>query len=144
METANDSPGSPHCQGEDTPQTNGHATHPEEDRDQVVSPSHSIPPWSFATSKHARGNSVNSIDARPQGIVLEDHTETPTDSSFALWARNVNIDDYTVVSGSRTGVGAYVVWNCHVQTLEVSSEWIGSVTMSIYDADWEAGWDYDP
>jgi hypothetical protein len=51
-------------------------------------------------------------------ITLEDHTEDPdSDSSRGLWAKSVTIDDHVLVEG-KTGVGAYVVWNCKVQTLE--------------------------
>jgi hypothetical protein len=31
----------------------------------------------------------------------------------------VAIDDHAVVQGKTGGVGAYVVWNCRIQTLEV-------------------------
>src|SRR5579862_365522 len=70
--------------------------------------------------KDHRGDS-NSVAENPSPalITLEDHTEEPSDKSTALWAKSVVIRDYVVVSGSRTGVGAYVVWNCTVDTLEV-------------------------
>ncbi|KAF2875005.1 Phox homologous domain-containing protein, partial [Massariosphaeria phaeospora] len=34
------------------------------------------------------------------------------------WAKQVTIDDYVVVSGTAPGLGAYVVWNCTVETLD--------------------------
>lgn len=67
-----------------------------------------------------RGNSQASIRSDLHApITLEDHTEEPSDQSEALWAKSVHIDDYVVVSGSRTGVGAYVVYNCTVEMLDV-------------------------
>ncbi len=66
------------------------------------------------TSSH---QSQRSVHAAP--ITLEDHTEAPSDQSGALWARSVSIDDYVVVSSGSTGVGAYVVYNCTVETLDV-------------------------
>ncbi|KAJ9293210.1 hypothetical protein DTO271G3_7933 [Paecilomyces variotii] len=51
-------------------------------------------------------------------ITLEDHTEDPgAETSRGLWAKSVTIDDHVVVQG-KTGVGAYVVWNCKIQTLD--------------------------
>ena len=75
-----------------------------------------VPPY----WKDHRGDSNSTADNPPQTLItLEDHTEEPSDKSTALWAKSVAIQDYVVVSGSRTGVGAYVVWNCTVDTLEV-------------------------
>jgi hypothetical protein len=75
-----------------------------------------VPPY----WKRQRGDSSSTIGNAPATrITLEDHTEEPSDKSTALWAKSVTIEDYVVVSGSRTGVGAYVVWNCTVETLEV-------------------------
>lgn len=73
--------------------------------------------------QHQRFDSNASIDsfrpARRSGITLEDHTEESSEQSGAVWAKSVTIDDHVVVSGSRTSVGAYVVWNCTVETLDV-------------------------
>ena len=53
-------------------------------------------------------------------ITLEDHTADPeSETSRGLWAQSVSIEDHVVVQG-KTGVGAYVVWNCKIQTLDVS------------------------
>ena len=51
-------------------------------------------------------------------ISLEDHTESFSETSGSLWARAITIADYVIVKGSPTGVGAYVVWNCRVETLD--------------------------
>lgn len=79
----------------------------------------SVPPpyW-----QHQRCDSESSRRTSSRApIALEDHTEEPSDRSGGLWARGVRIDDYVVVSGSRTGVGAYVVYNCTVETLDVGA-----------------------
>jgi hypothetical protein len=75
-----------------------------------------VPPY----WKHHRQVSDASLEfRRPPPITLEDHTESYSESSKALWAKSVTIEEYAIVKGSRTGVGAYVVWNCIVQTLDV-------------------------
>lgn len=84
--------------------------------DRNGSPSIAPPYW-----KHARDASRTSLDStlKPTPITLEDHTGSDSDRSGALWAKSVTIDDYVLVKGNRTGLGAYVVWNCKVQTLDV-------------------------
>jgi hypothetical protein len=58
--------------------------------------------------------------AQSRIIRLEDHTADPdSETSRGLWARSVAIEDYVVVQG-KSGVGSYVVWNCTIQTLDVS------------------------
>ncbi|KAF2754196.1 PX-domain-containing protein [Pseudovirgaria hyperparasitica] len=73
-----------------------------------------IPPYWGA---HRRTTSQISTD-NGQTIRLEDNTEENSESSRALWAKHVTIDDYVVVDGNLPGVGAYVVWNCIVETLD--------------------------
>jgi hypothetical protein len=71
---------------------------------------------------HRRADSFQSTHTvRRALITLEDHTEEPSDRSGGLWAKSVTIDDYVIVSESRSGVGAYVVYNCVVETLDVCS-----------------------
>lgn len=78
-----------------------------------------IPPYWQRHERNASRLSQSSL-ARSTGITLEDHTADPnSETSRGLWARSVAIDDHRVVQG-KTGVGAYVVWNCTIQTLEVS------------------------
>ena len=77
-----------------------------------------IPPY----WQHRRDESYSSIGiVRPPPITLEDHTEEPSEQSKSLWAKGVSIEDYVTVSGNLPGVGDYVVWNCKVDTLDVSS-----------------------
>ncbi|KAF2187625.1 Phox-like protein [Zopfia rhizophila CBS 207.26] len=77
-----------------------------------------VPPY---WHRHGRNDStLSSTDnvSRPQPIRLEDHTDEGSEQCKALWARHVTIDDYVIVSGSAPGLGAYVVWNCTVETLD--------------------------
>ena len=60
-----------------------------------------------------------SVD-RPRPITLRDRTESLSSTNGALWAKSISIEDYVIVSGNLTGIGAYVVWTCKVQTLDVS------------------------
>jgi len=84
----------------------------------IGSPSLAPPYWQHGrAASYASQASIDSTKPRP--ITLEDNTETNLDRSSALWARSVTIDDYVLVQGNRTGLGAYVVWNCKVQTLDV-------------------------
>lgn len=73
-----------------------------------------VPPW---WQRHERNISTTSQASLRNTITLEDHTADPnSETSRGLWARSVSIDDYCVVQGM--GVGAYVVWNCTIQTLD--------------------------
>lgn len=68
-----------------------------------------------------RADSTVSVQRIPTApITLEDHTEVPSDQSRSLWAKKVTIDDYILVSGNQSGIGAYVVYICNVETLDVS------------------------
>lgn len=71
--------------------------------------------------QYQRSISNASVDStfRPPPISLEDHTEAHHATSGALWAKDITIEDYVIVRGGTTGIGAYVVWNCKVQTLDV-------------------------
>lgn len=78
-----------------------------------------VPPY----WRHYRTVSNASIDSQAQRanpITLEDNETERDDGKGAspLWAKSVTIEDYAVVKGL-TGVGAYVVWTCRVQTLDV-------------------------
>ncbi len=100
-----------------------------EDRDQKpgdIPPSNGLAnrlstPISPPYWQHQRSISHASVDstARPPPISLEDHTEAQCDTNGALWAKDIIIEDYVIVRGGSTGIGAYVVWNCKVQTLDV-------------------------
>lgn len=79
-----------------------------------------VPPFWQRHEPNASRLSCNSIDARPSLIRLEDHTDEGSEQCKALWASSVRIDDYVVVgSGTTPALGAYVVFNITVDTLNV-------------------------
>ncbi|KAE8349383.1 Phox homologous domain-containing protein [Aspergillus coremiiformis] len=74
-----------------------------------------VPPY---WSHHRNASRASQISLEQPAITLEDHTEDPdSDTSRGLWARSVSVDDHIVVQG-KSGIGAYVVWSCTIQTLE--------------------------
>ncbi|KAL2870021.1 uncharacterized protein BJX67DRAFT_303065 [Aspergillus lucknowensis] len=75
-----------------------------------------VPPY-WSHHRNVSRVSQVSTDGGP-AITLEDHTEDPnSETTRGLWAKSVTIDDYVVVQG-KTGIGAYVVWNCRIRALE--------------------------
>lgn len=78
-----------------------------------------VPPYWQRRQRSASYRSTSSADnGHGAPIGLEDHTEDDSEHCKALWAKGVTIDDYVVVSGTAPGIGAYVVWNCTVETLD--------------------------
>jgi len=71
-------------------------------------------------NKHGRSASSVSYQSishlRPPNITLEDHSDEDDESGRACWAKHAVVDSWVVVSGA-TGIGAYVVWNCTVETI---------------------------
>ncbi|EFR02159.1 PX domain-containing protein [Nannizzia gypsea CBS 118893] len=83
-------------------------------------PRTATPPY-WRHSRNISHASHTSLDRSSGLITLEDHSEDPScDTSKGLWAKNVTIDDYAIVKG-QSGIGAYVVWICNIQTLEGAS-----------------------
>lgn len=78
------------------------------------------PYWTGST-RQARSSSNVSYDStgwrRAGQILLEDHSEETHDLSQGCWAKSAVIDDYVLISGA-SGMGAYVVWHCTVETLK--------------------------
>ncbi|KAH9879419.1 hypothetical protein J1614_002859 [Plenodomus biglobosus] len=79
-----------------------------------------VPPyWRKHHRDPSRLSSYSTSDnGHPTPIGLEDHTDEGSEQCKVLWAKGVTIDDYVVVSGTAPGLGAYVVWNCTVETLD--------------------------
>ena len=77
-----------------------------------------IPPyWS-----HRRYESYASVEnTKPAPITLEDHTEGLGEHTASCWAKGVSIDSYVIIGGTVPNVGRFVVWNCKIDTLDVSS-----------------------
>lgn len=71
-------------------------------------------------NKHGRSASSVSYQSishlRPPNIILEDHSDEDDESGRACWAKHAAVDSWVVISGA-TGIGAYVVWNCTVETI---------------------------
>ena len=91
---------------------------PDEEVNGPESSSSIVPPyWS-----HRRYESYSSVkNTKPPPITLEDHTEESYEESGAVWAEGVTIENYVLVSGTIPSVGNFVVWNCKIETLDVSS-----------------------
>lgn len=89
----------------------------------TVSPS-SITSPPYWLNVHGHQRSVSNMSAEsvlPAGaITLRDNeTSEHDDRNNACWAKSVEIVNYTVVNGSTTNIGAFVVWNIRVETLNV-------------------------
>ncbi|KAF4463634.1 sorting nexin [Fusarium albosuccineum] len=78
------------------------------------------PPYWLNVHGHQR--SVSNMSAEsvlPAGaITLRDNEASEHDDrNNACWAKSVEIVSYTIVNGSATNIGAFVVWNIRVETL---------------------------
>jgi hypothetical protein len=61
---------------------------------------------------------TSSASATSGGIRLEDHTDEDSERGRACWAQSVAIRDHVVVG---SGLGAYVVYTCVVETAKVGA-----------------------
>ncbi|RYP86804.1 hypothetical protein DL769_000649 [Monosporascus sp. CRB-8-3] len=90
----------------------------------VASPAMTSPPyWMHHNGpRHDRSASNASAESIPTGgITLRDNETSSVDErGSACWARSVQVTDYVVVNGSATSVGAFVVYNIRVETLNGS------------------------
>lgn len=77
-----------------------------------------IPPYWQQHRRHESHTSVRSEGSVP--IRLLDHTDDSHEQNKAVWAKRLTIDDYVLVSGNLAGIGNYVVWNCTIETVDVS------------------------
>ncbi|KAM7223190.1 Phox homologous domain containing protein [Rhypophila decipiens] len=91
-------------------------------------------PGTGGGSRHGRAVSNASVDSvLPRDAItlqdneLEDDDERPgsgdvygRDRNRACWAKSVKIVDSVLVNGSATNIGAFVVWNIRVETLNGS------------------------
>ena len=76
-----------------------------------------VPPY----WQHRRLVSYASVNlTKPAPITLEDHTEETSEQTGSLWAKGVSIDDSVIVQGNVPSLGDYTVWNCKIDTLDVS------------------------
>jgi hypothetical protein len=84
----------------------------------ALQPNQTPPPY-WTHQRSISHLSQISLD-RPRPITLRDRTGSLSSTNGALWAKSISIEDYVIVRGNLTGIGAYVVWICKVQTLDVS------------------------
>ncbi|UZP46049.1 hypothetical protein NXS19_013861 [Fusarium pseudograminearum] len=88
-----------------------------------LSPVTSPPYWLNTRGGHQRTISNMSTESfLPAGaITLRDNEASDLDDrNSACWAKSVEIVNHTVVNGSATNIGAFVVWNIRVETLNGS------------------------
>ena len=85
-------------------------------------PPASLPPyWLVQHPQSATGTSAEST-LESGGITMRDNeSEDWGGRNSACWARSVEIPDYVVVNGSATNIGAFVVFNVRVETMNVSA-----------------------
>lgn len=81
----------------------------------------SPPPYWPHAGLHQRNISSTSAESiLPDGAIrLRDNDTSDDDRNSACWAKSVEIADYILVNGSNTNIGAFVVWNVRVETLNV-------------------------
>ena len=102
----------------------------ETNSERVTSPSVTSPPY-WTSHGHQRAASDMSAESvpLPGAITLQDNEDDDDpdgtnvygrDRNRACWARSVQIKDYVLVNESATNLGAFVVWNITVETLNVS------------------------
>lgn len=105
----------------------------------MTSPITSPPYWAhghtFDPQSTSQANNMSTESLVPGGITLQDNEadesddprqrnseETRTsygrDRNKACWAKSVEVTNYVIVNGSATNIGAFVVWNIRVQTLQ--------------------------
>ncbi|OAA62256.1 sorting nexin-like protein [Cordyceps fumosorosea ARSEF 2679] len=82
-----------------------------------------VPPYWQNVPSRRRPSTHSSDSGRPPAgaILLLDNEadEGEEERNNACWARSVEIVDHTVVNGGATNIGAFVVWNVRVETLQV-------------------------
>ncbi|KAJ4146343.1 hypothetical protein NW754_001809 [Fusarium falciforme] len=111
----------------ETPRTSFDHDRPLDDNDaaaSTVSPSSiTSPPYWLNVHGHQRSASNMSAESvLPAGAISlrDNEANEHDDRNNACWAKSVEIVSYTVVNGSTTNIGAFVVWNIRVETLNGS------------------------
>lgn len=77
----------------------------------------SPPYWKIHDRTTSATSDVSISPIGPPPIQLEDRSDEDHEVGRACWAKHVTIEDYVVVGGGAIA-GAYVVWNCTVETLK--------------------------
>lgn len=99
------------------------ASHKDDNENTITSPASVVSPPYWMQSHHRSFSNISAESVAPGGITLLDNTEDGGDDSKndACWAKNVYIEDFTIINESRTNIGAFVVWTITVETLEVGA-----------------------
>ncbi|CAG8956876.1 hypothetical protein HYFRA_00012331 [Hymenoscyphus fraxineus] len=87
----------------------------------INSPSTTSPPYWIASHSDSRQRSSSNVSVDSlvkDGIILQDNTDGDDSRNRACWAKSVLVESYTIVG---TGLGAFVVWNVNVETLQGGS-----------------------
>lgn len=105
----------------------------------MTSPITSPPYWvhghTFESQFTSQADNLSTESLVPGGITLQDNeadesddprqrnsedtrTSYGRDRNKACWAKSVEVTNYVTVNGSATNIGAFVVWNIRVQTLQ--------------------------
>lgn len=80
------------------------------------------PYWQSMPSRRRAASTQSSDSGRPSGTILlldNEADDDEEDRNNACWAKSVEIVDHTIVNGGATSIGAFVVWNVRVETLQV-------------------------
>lgn len=88
----------------------------------IASPPVSTPP-PYWPVQHPYDDAAESAPETESGAITmrDNESEDRGGRNSACWARSVEIPDYVVVNGSATNIGAFVVFNVRVETMNVSS-----------------------
>lgn len=76
------------------------------------------PPYWLRTRSQTH-STIRSLET-PPAITLEDNTEQTTQAYKQLWAKSITVDDHVIIQGNSVGIGAYIVWICHVEMMDGS------------------------
>lgn len=74
-----------------------------------------------AYGRTAPSASAESLTLAGLGITMQDNENSSIDErGSACWAKSVEVNSYVIVNSSATNIGAFVVWNIRVETLNVN------------------------
>jgi hypothetical protein len=106
------------------PSTSAHKNHNDASVDSPVEGAISPPYWQGENPNSPRPRAESESSLRSPQIQLQDHTQEDSEQYRACWAKSARIDSWVIV-GSSAGlksIGSYVVFNCLIETSNVSSD----------------------
>ncbi|UKZ65476.1 uncharacterized protein TrAtP1_006675 [Trichoderma atroviride] len=78
------------------------------------------PYWPHASHQRNISNLSTESFLPAEAIRLRDNDTNDDDRNSACWAKSVEITDFIFVNGSNTNIGAFIVWNISVETMNGS------------------------